>query len=277
MYSGGIGSWATAKRVIDQNGPDKVALLFADVKGNADIPHVGEDPDCYRFIKESADKFGARLVWLNEGRNIWDVFKDDKWIGNSLRAACSRDLKQKPCREWLDANTTPGTCTVYVGIDWSETHRKNKIAAAYHPYIAEFPMTEPPYLDKQDMLTACREWGVEPPRMYRSGYPHANCQGACVKAGQGQWKRVLLLNPELYAYHEARELEMRELLGKDVSILRDRSAKGVDDADIGGCGCFTDTDEQRAQEKGSRPITLRAFRERVEAAAEPALFEPEAS
>lgn len=40
MFSGGIGSWATAQRVIDKYGPDAVTLLFADV--------LGEDQDCYR-------------------------------------------------------------------------------------------------------------------------------------------------------------------------------------------------------------------------------------
>lgn len=68
-----IGSWMTAKRVIDQYGPEMVTLLFADVKGNEDNPYLGEDEDCYRFIRETAEKFGAELVWLNEGRNIWQV------------------------------------------------------------------------------------------------------------------------------------------------------------------------------------------------------------
>ncbi len=119
MYSGGVGSWATAKRVIDRHGPEDVTLLFADVKGNDNNPYLGEDDDCYRFIRESADKFGAKLVWLKEGRDIWQVFRDDRFLGNSRLANCSKWLKQRPCRKWLDENVHSGTATIYVGIDWS--------------------------------------------------------------------------------------------------------------------------------------------------------------
>jgi hypothetical protein len=65
--------------------------------------------------------------------------------------------------------------------------------------------------------------------------------------------------PERFAVWEEREQEMREFLGKDVAILRDRSNKqsrpltlrelrerheanssDIDPDDIGGCGCFVD-------------------------------------
>lgn len=68
--------------------------------------------------------------------------------------------------------------------------------------------------------------------------------------------------PERYARAEATEVKMRALLGKDVSILRDRTGgktkpltltvlrtrieqqredqPSFDDLDEGGCGCFTD-------------------------------------
>ena len=66
MYSGGIGSWMTAKLVTERHGAEETILLFADVKGNNDSDHLGEDQDNYRFIRESAAKFGCELVWLNE-------------------------------------------------------------------------------------------------------------------------------------------------------------------------------------------------------------------
>ncbi|MFC0213886.1 hypothetical protein ACFFK0_15755 [Paenibacillus chartarius] len=51
MYSGGIGSWAVAKRVVQQFGSDRLALLFADTRM--------EDEDLYRFLEESAQEIGA--------------------------------------------------------------------------------------------------------------------------------------------------------------------------------------------------------------------------
>ena len=262
MFSGGIGSWMTAKRVVAEYGPEDVTLLFADVGGKHDNPHVGEDPDVYRFLHEAAQRLGARLVVLNEGRTIWEVFKDRRFIGNARLAVCSHELKQRPCRRWLDANCDPEVTTVYIGIDWSEVHRVAAIERAYEPFRVRVPLTEPPYLDKRQMLDAAKAEGLEPPSMYRTGYAHANCQGACVRAGQGQWKLLLETNAETYRYHEEQEQALRAYLDKDVSILRDReggtstpltlrnfrerhetgqlSLFGFDEMEIGGCGCFTD-------------------------------------
>lgn len=258
MFSGGIGSWATAKRVIDKYGTADVTLLFADVKGDNDNPHLGEDEDTYRFLQESADKLGAELVWLKEGRSIWQVFHADRFLGNSRLANCSKFLKQKPCRDWLDANRHPTSTNVYVGIDWSESHRLPAIEKAYQPYYAYAPLTEPPYVDKQQMLKECREWGVEPPRMYSKPYPHGNCGGFCVRAGQAQMRLLLLENRDRYLFHEGQEQELRDHLGKNVSVLKDRTGGTsvpltlktfrerqedgalFDELDWGGCGCFID-------------------------------------
>ena len=66
MFSGGLGSFAAAKRVVDKRGPDAVLLLFADT--------LMEDEDLYRFMQEGAEYLGARLLILKEGRDPWRVF-----------------------------------------------------------------------------------------------------------------------------------------------------------------------------------------------------------
>lgn len=262
MFSGGIGSWATAKRVADQHGTNNMILLFADVAANNPNPHIGEDPDTYRFLHDAAANIGAELVTVADGRDIWQVFKDDRFLGNSRLANCSKLLKQKPSREWLDTNCNPDTTTVYVGIDWTESHRLPAITRAYLPYTALAPMTDPPYLDKTAMIATAVAEGLYPPQAYAQGYAHANCGGGCVRAGQGQFKKLLEINPERYAVWEAKEQELRDYLDKDVAILRDRTggisvpitlaafreraADGqmtLDLDDVGGCGCFVEEGE----------------------------------
>lgn len=263
MFSGGVGSWAAAKRIAEQHGTDNLTLLFADVGGDHRSPHVGEDEDCYRFIDDAAKNIGARLVTLNEGRDIWQVFKDNRFLGNARLANCSKFLKQIPCRKWLDENCDPKDTTVVVGIDWTETHRIEAIENAYLPYKASAPLTEPPFLDKEDMLEWCADEGLKPPAMYADGFPHANCGGGCVRAGHGQFKLLLEKNPERFEYWASREQELREYLDKDVAILRDRRGgksvplplyvfreraqaepELIDADDIGGCGCFVDEPTQ---------------------------------
>lgn len=259
MFSSGVGSWAAAKRVAEMYGTDELVLLFADVKGNNPSPHAGEDEDNYRFLKDAHANVGGELVWLNEGRDIWQVFKDHRFLGNTRIAKCSHVLKQEPCRKWIAENCDPDNTALYVGIDWTETHRIPSIEKGWAPWPVFAPMTEPPYLDKDDMLKWCLNEGLIPPRMYEQNYPHANCGGGCVRAGQGQFKLLLETNPERFRYWEEREQELRDHLGKDVSILRDRTGgtvkplplsvlrqriegqpELVDGDDIGGCGCFVD-------------------------------------
>lgn len=259
MYSGGLGSFATALHVAFTHGCDDLVLLFADVKGNNPSPHVGEDPDTYRFIAETAEYLGGELITLNEGRDIWQVFKDDRFLGNSRLANCSKFLKQKPCREWLDANCDPENTTVYVGIDWSEAHRLPAIVKAYLPFVAEAPLVEPSIAHRYDTRKYLADAGIEIPRLYAAGFPHNNCGGGCVRAGQAQFALLLRENRPRYMVWEKNEESLRKHLDADVAILKDRTKgralpltlksfrEGIDaqtqlfdPLDFGGCGCFVD-------------------------------------
>lgn len=311
MFSGGIGSWMTAKRVIEQHGTDNVILLFADVKGEGrcltcdhqyslhingrgpcdvkddqqeycgcrqyvDNPHVGEDEDTYRFIKDAATSLKAKLVTVmdEKQRDIWSVYKSRRFLGNSRQANCSIELKQKPCAKWLKENAEAGVDIVYVGIDWTESHRLPSIEAAYKKYgfEAKAPLCEPPYMDKEEMIAAAVADGLTPPRAYAMGYPHNNCGGFCVRAGKAQFKMLLEQNRERYMFHEEQELLLQQYLGKPVTVITEvrkgekvpltlrsfrereesqQSLFGDDEFDWGGCGCFSQFEEEADEAPGS--------------------------
>jgi hypothetical protein len=251
MFSGGIGSWATAKRVAQNVGADRTTLLFADTKV--------EDADTYRFLHEAAENVGSELVIVEDGRTPFEVFHDDRFLGNARLANCSKFLKQKPCRDWLDTNSGPET-TVYVGIDWSEVHRLPAIVKGWAPYPVKAPLCSRPLRTKDEMVAWAKAEYLKPPEAYEKGYPHANClaQG-CVRGGQAYWRLILRDRPDVYANTERLEQELREHLSANVAMLRDRRggevtpltlegfreqielAPSLFDADEwGGCGCFTD-------------------------------------
>lgn len=251
MYSGGIGSWMAAKRVVEAHGKENVILLFTDT--------LIEDEDLYRFLRETSEDLGCQLVWLKDGRDPWEVFHDVKWIGNSRIAQCSHLLKQKVAAKYVYGNFEPDEVILYVGIDWSEIHRLPSIVKHWEPYTIAAPMAEEPYLDKKDMIKALNQAGIRTPHLYDLGFSHNNCGGFCVRAGQAHFINLLKTIPERYKYHEEKEQEMREYLGRDdVSILK-RTVKGkveqltlrklreewetglgtqIDMFDVGGCGCF---------------------------------------
>lgn len=211
-YSGGGASWYTSELLADRFGKDNVINLFADT--------LIEDEDTYRFIDETTEKSGIRLVRVADGRDPWEVFRDVKWIGNSQVAQCSTLLKQKMCKDWVTENFKPDECIIYVGIDWTEAHRMDAIREGWKPYRAEALLTEPPYIDKEYIFSKMVEHGIRKPRLYEMGFSHNNCGGFCVRAGKGHFINLLQKMPDRYMYHERKEQEMREFLGRDdVSIL----------------------------------------------------------
>lgn len=252
FYSGGIGSYGCAKRVIKSYGKTNVILLFTDT--------MTEDEDLHRFLKESVKKLDVEFVSISDGRDIWEVAHDVKYLPNSRIAQCSHLLKQKVAREWILNNFTPDECILYLGIDWTEAHRKDSPTKNWQPYTVAFPMCEPPYLQKNEMLEILALDGIEIPRLYRLGFAHNNCGGFCFRAGVGHFKNLLEKMPERYKYHEQKEQELLQYLNrKDISILR-RTRNGIKQNitlqqlriennftqdelfDIGGCGCFANDD-----------------------------------
>lgn len=248
-YSGGVGSWAAAKRVAARYGTKDIVLLFADT--------LIEDEDLYRFLHESAANVGVPITRIADGRTPWEVFKDKRFIGNARVDKCSQYLKRILLDKWRNENCDPADTISYVGLDWTEVHRLDRLKRRKLLFRFEAPLCDPPYLSKRDILSMVTDNGMKRPRLYDMGFPHNNCGGFCVKAGQAQFALLLRTMPERYAYHEEQEEKMRAYLGKDVSILRDRrggtvkaltlkefrrrvEADDYDKFDFGGCGCAID-------------------------------------
>ena len=119
MFSGGIGSWACAKRVAEKHGTENLFLLFTDTKS--------EDEDLYRFLYQASANVGGKLVVLEDGRDLWEVFWDRKFLSNSRVDHCSHYLKRRPAKEWLKENCNKADTVIYVGIDWTEIHRFDRL------------------------------------------------------------------------------------------------------------------------------------------------------
>jgi hypothetical protein len=247
-FSGGVCSFWAAHRVIQQHGPNNVTLLFADTRM--------EDEDLYRFLDDAGRVLGVPVTRISEGRTPWDLFEAKGMLGNSRFPLCSVMLKREVLDAWRKANCLEFDTVVYIGIDWTETHRLEQTRSALPGWQIEAPMCDEPLWDKCKMLAELRLLGVEPPRLYGMGFPHNNCGGFCVKAGQAHFAHLLKVMPERYAFHELKEEAVRARTGKDYSILNDRRGDGIkktltlrslrlrieagesfDRHDWGGCGC----------------------------------------
>ena len=137
FYSGGISSWATAKRVAKKHGTKNLKMLFTDT--------LIEDKDLYRFLDESAENVGGELIKIADGRTPWQVFKDVRLLGNSRLDPCSRILKREMATKWVKENyPDPSDVVLYIGMNWDEEHRYKRSKTFWNPYTVESPLLEPP-------------------------------------------------------------------------------------------------------------------------------------
>ena len=233
LFSGGLASFEVGRRVISKYGMKKVEFWFFDT--------LIEDVGLYRFLRECESKLNMRIERFSDGRNPWQVFRDERFIGNSRVPLCNRVLKRELLERLLRIRFPNKDVVLYMGYEWHETHRMAKARRRWKAkgYAVDFPLERPPFLNSTDLKGIAESEGVEVPRLYRMGFGHNNCGGACVQAGVGQWSLLWRVLPNRFLWHEEQEQLTRAYLQKDVSILRDRA---------GG---------------KTRPLTLRELRSRL--------------
>ena len=250
-YSGGLGSAITAKHICDTYGRENVTLLFADTNM--------EDEDLYRFNKDVVKLLGCEFVSIADGRDVWQVFSDVKFIGNSRIDPCSKILKRQLLEQWIKREYKPDGCIVWIGIDCSEEHRLAPIVRRYIPYnYRSYLIENDVFLTTEYKQQWCNDNSIVIPRLYTMGFAHNNCGGFCVKSGLGQFKKLYENLPDRYKYHEDKELELISLNPKLRPFLK-KMVKGVnyyltlkeyrenylepklvteeESMEFGGCGC----------------------------------------
>lgn len=210
LFSGGLGS-ALATHVLVSRGYSP-KLYFNDTKT--------EDADLYRFIKDCVSYWGLELIEDSDGRDIWQVFADTKYMGNTRKDVCSRVLKRERSlkfRQQFPHNSVLFAC----GIDVWEAHRYEKAKPLWEPYTLVAPLIDAEVYDKELLWQEFhKQSGIRKPRLYDIGFSHNNCGGFCVKAGLAHYKHLLEVDRERYLEFERKEAETYAKIGKKYPFLR---------------------------------------------------------
>lgn len=146
FYSGGLGSFATTLRVIEKHGTESLTLLFTDTLiEDADLYRfiIETSGHFFNIDKEVIQKLSTRasnltntdvdqdkrkieleqlrldsnesipqLVWLTEYKDPWDIFFEQKFLGNSRIAQCSHILKQVMSKKYVNEHFNPNKTTL---------------------------------------------------------------------------------------------------------------------------------------------------------------------
>lgn len=222
LFSGGLASFEVANRVLTKYSEDQIQIWFFDT--------LIEDEDLYRFIYDAENWLGFKIKRFADGRNPWEVFRDERFIGNSRINLCTRVLKTEMLEQLLKEYYPDKNAVLHFGLEDSEIKRIDILTQKWKSkgYKIDFLLRDIPKLSSVQIHSLVKEkYGIEPPRLYKMGFRHNNCGGACVKAGISQWISLYHYFPERYLWHEHQEELTRNYLNKDVSILRNRSGGSV--------------------------------------------------
>jgi hypothetical protein len=128
---------------------------------------------------------------------VWDkgVPENPKgFMGNVYGAPCTTELKRKARQQWESKNHHDW---LVMGFTKEEQTRHDKFVLTERSNL--LPVLIAANLTKQDCFDIILKAGIEPPGIYKRGYPNANCIG-CVKAtSPTYWNLVREQDPEVFA------------------------------------------------------------------------------
>ena len=160
-------------------------------------PVIEEDSDNIRFMRDVEQWLGIEIEQASRSKypthSARDVWEDRKFMSGPQGAPCTLELKKKARQEWELYNKT-----AYMVLGFTADEKKR------HDQFVKFeredllPVLIDARLTKQDCYDRLLANGIEPPRMYKLGYPNANCVG-CVKAtSPTYWNHVRKTHPHVF-------------------------------------------------------------------------------
>lgn len=161
--------------------------LFSDTKR--------EDEDTYRFGHEVVSKFGLNFVEASDGRDLWDIWKEQNIIPARQITQCSRVMKIEPAHKWVAE--FDGTGFVSYGYDIDEIERAERTESKWKHkhfkprfYLIEWGVS------KQQCFGYFQDHNIKPPRMYKH-FQHGNCL-PCKNFRRLDWEALQYHYPPLF-------------------------------------------------------------------------------
>lgn len=251
-FSCGAASAVAAKKTLEKYGATHIVRVINN-------PVAEEDADNRRFLKD-VEKWLGVTIETATNKNYPSTSAVDVWDKRSFMAGphgapCTIELKKVARQQWETENKAHWHVLGFTADEegrhkrFTMTERENVL-----PVLIEAGITKAMCFD------VLREAGIELPRIYKMGYPNANCIG-CVKAtSPTYWNHVRQQYPEVFQQRaeQSRKLGARLARHKGVRVFIDelpadakgRSMKNMDFE----CGIFCEEPAlaQQAEQKLER-------------------------
>ena len=210
-FSCGAASAVAAKKTIEKYSKTNQIKIVNN-------PVAEEDDDNRRFLKDVKSWLGHPIETAANEKypscSAVEVWAHRKFMSSPQGAPCTMELKKHARQQWEEKHKPDWHV---LGFTYDEIERHERFVLTERSNL--LPVLIEQKISKQRCFEILLAAGIELPRVYRLGYPNANCIG-CVKASSPTyWNHVRKHHPGVF---EARAAQSREIGAKLVRVNNER-------------------------------------------------------
>jgi len=155
-----------------------------------------EDEDNRRFLKDVENWLGITVEVCQNPKypngSAVEVWEDRSFMSSPYGAPCTLELKKEARKYWEQQNKADHHV---LGFTYEEKKRHDNFVITERELL---PVLIEDRITKADCYRIINEAGIKLPRIYKMGYPNANCIG-CVKAtSPTYWNHVRKVHPDIF-------------------------------------------------------------------------------
>lgn len=189
-FSCGAASAVAAKTTLEKYPECRVRII--------NNPVAEEDADNRRFLADVQSWLGTDIEIAVNSKyptaSAVDVWDKRKYMAGIAGAPCTLELKKEARYEWERSNKAHWHV---LGFTADEKQRYDRFILTERENV--LPVLIEAGITKTHCFGILNAAGIELPRIYRLGYPNANCIG-CVKASSATyWNHVRKQHPDVFA------------------------------------------------------------------------------
>lgn len=209
-FSCGAASAVAAKKTIERFPQANIFVLNSPIQE--------EHEDNRRFLHDIEKWIGRKIQKVLSKKfpqqSCFEVWQKRKFMSGTQGAPCTVELKKKARIEWEKENKVDWHV---LGFTYDEKKRAERFKLTERDNVIDVLIDE--HITKQDCFDILNQAKIELPKMYKLGFPNANCIG-CVKAtSPTYWNLVKKTFPEVF---DIRAKQSRDLGSRLVRVKGER-------------------------------------------------------
>jgi hypothetical protein len=235
-FSNGAASAVAAKKTIELYGDICTIRILNNPVIEEDIDNLRFQNDCEKWLGYPIEKVIGKKFPSCSAVEVWGK---SGYMSGVRGARCTSELKRIPRQEWEKENHHDW---MVMGFTFEEKKRHERFTLTERDNL--LPVLINLRLTKQGCVNIIMDAGIEPPSIYKKGFPNANCIGCVKSSSPTYWNLVRKEYPEIFEHRaiQSREIGCRLVKYKGKRMFLDElpiDAKGRDLKYINfECGLF---------------------------------------